>query len=297
MLLMKQIITDFFSFIKKPKDVQYSGNDQAYKWKVFFTLIGFNLLFSIIYMGVFSLLEKIYPLEHKLDDLDYSPILTILLIAIIVPFIEEVFFRLILRRKGILKSLFTVEKWNKYFFVLVYISTVSFALIHITNYKFDSYFFLLLAPFLTLSQFVSGFIMTFLRVRFNFWMGFAFHALWNFSAIMVSSPEMFQIQNQLENEVNIKNQHFELTVSKQNFKFNQDKSIIYTANLDTVYQLESNGFSGNDILEALAVPANDYFPLVDKFDIKFKSEKGIPTDSLLHILEKEKILKKKAKTN
>jgi len=139
--------------------------------------------------------------------------------------------------------------------------------------------------------------MTFLRVRFNFWMGFAFHALWNFSAITISSPEMFQIQNQLENEVNIKNKHFELTVSKQNFKFNQDKSIIYTANLDTVYQLESNGFSSKDILEALAVPANDYSPLVGKFDIKFNSEKGTLKDTLLYHLEKEKILKKKAKTN
>ncbi len=139
--------------------------------------------------------------------------------------------------------------------------------------------------------------MTFLRVRFNFWIGFAFHALWNFSAIMVSDPEIFKIQNQLENEVNIKTQHFELTVSKQNFKFNQDKSIVYIANLDTIYQLESNGFSGKDILEALAVSTNDYSLLIDKFDIKFNSEKGIPTDSLLHILQKEKILKKKAKTN
>jgi len=130
---MKRILLDFWNFVKKPKDIQYSGNEKAYKWKVFFTLIIFNLLFTIIYMGTFSLLEKFYPLEHKLDDLDYSPIVTILLIAIIVPFIEEVFFRLILRRKGLLKSIFTVEKWNKYFFVLVYISTVSFALIHITN--------------------------------------------------------------------------------------------------------------------------------------------------------------------
>jgi len=294
---MKQIITDFFSFIKKPKDFQYSGNDKTYKWKVFFTLIGFNLFFTIIYMGAFSLLKKIYPLNHKLDDLNYSPIVTILLIALFVPFIEEVFFRLILRRKGILKNIFTLEKWNKYFFVLVYISTISFALIHITNYKFDSYFFLLLAPILTLSQFVSGFIMTFLRVRFNFWMGFAFHAVWNFSAIIVSSPEIFQIQNQLENEVNIKNKHFELTVSKQNFTFNQEKSIIYTANLDTIYQLESNGFSGKDILETLAVSTNDYSLLIDKFDITFNSEKGIPTDSLLHILETEGYIEKKAKTN
>ena len=294
---MKQIITDFFYFIKKPKDVEYFGNDKTYKWKVFFTLFIFNIFFSLLCIGLSLIVDKIYPLEHKLEDLNYSPIVTILMIALFVPFIEEVFFRLILRRKGILKNIFTLEKWNKYFFVLVYISTISFALIHITNYKFDSYFFLLLAPILTLSQFVSGFIMTYLRVRFNFWMGFAFHALWNFSAVMVSDSEMFQIQNQLENEVNIKNKDFELTVSKQNFTFNNEKSIVYTANLDTIYQLESNGFSGKDILEALAVSTNDYSLLIDKFDIKFNSEKGIPTDSLLHILETEGYIEKKAKTN
>lgn len=294
---MKQILLDFFSFIRNPKDIQYSGNDKSYKWKVFFTLFIFNIFFSLLCIGLSLIVDKIYPLEHKLEDLNYSPIVTILMIALLVPFIEEVFFRLILRRKGILKSLFTVEKWNKYFYVLVYISTVSFALIHITNYKFDSYFFLLLAPILTLSQFVSGFIMTFLRVRFNFWMGFAFHALWNFSAIMVSGPEIFKIQNQLENEVNIKNKDFELTVSKQNFTFNDEKSIVYTANLDTIYQLESNGFSGKDILEALAVSTNDYSLLVDKFDITFASKKGTLKDTLLFQLQKEKILKKKAKTN
>src|SRR5690606_22375242 len=294
---MKKIITDFFSFIRKPKDFQYSGNDKTYKWRVFFTLFIFNIFFSLLCIGLSLIVDKIYPLEHKLEDLNYSPIVTILMIALFVPFIEEVFFRLILRRKGILKNIFTLEKWNKYFFVLVYISTISFALIHITNYKFDSYFFLLLAPILTLSQFVSGFIMTYLRVRFNFWIGFAFHAFWNFSAVIVSSPEIFQAKNQLKNEVDLKNKHFELIVSKPKFLFTGEKSILYTANLDTIYELKSNGFSGKDILETLEISANDYSLLIDKFDITFISANGILKDTLLYQLEKEKIIEKKTQTN
>lgn len=290
---MKQIITDFFSFIKKPKDIQYSGNNKAYKWKVFFMLIGFNLLFSIIYTGAFSLLEKLYPLNHKLDDLNYSPIVTILLIVLIVPFIEEVFFRLILRRKGILKNIFTLEKWNKYFFVLVYISTISFALIHITNYKFDSYFFLLLAPILTLSQFVSGFIMTYLRVRFNFWMGFAFHAVWNFSAVMFAGQDSLKEVN----EIQLKNDQFQLEIKKKSFFNSVTKEMIHTAKTDTIYQFESKGFKLKNILNMIDTTQMKYEPMVDYIDIKFTSEKGIPTDSLLHILETEGYIEKKAKTN
>lgn len=290
---MKQIITDFFSFIRKPKDLQYSGDDKAYKWKVFFTLFIFNIFFSLLCIGLSLIVDKIYPLEHKLEDLNYNPIVTILLIAIIVPFIEEVFFRLILRRKEILKKIFTVEKWNKYFSALVYISTVSFALIHITNYKFDSYFFLLLAPILTLSQFVSGFIMTFLRVRFNFWMGFAFHALWNFSAVIFAGQDSLKEVK----EIQIKNDQFQLEIKEKSFFNSVTKEMIHTAKNDTIYQFESKGFKLKNILNMIDTTEIKYEPMVEYIDINFNSEKGIPTDSLLHILETEGYIEQKTQTN
>ena len=290
---MKQIILDFWNFIKNPKDEQYVGGTKAYKWNVFFTLFIFNIFFSLFSIGLAYLIDNLYPLEHKFEDLDYNPIVTILLIGFLVPFIEEVFFRLILRRKGILKNIFTLEKWNKYFFVLVYISTISFALIHITNYKFDSYFFLLLAPILTLSQFVSGFIMTYLRVRFNFWMGFAFHALWNFSAVMFAGQDSLKEVN----EIQLKNDQFQLEIKKKSFFNSVTKEMIHTARTDTIYQFESKGFKLKNILNMIDTTQMKYEPMVDYIDIKFNSEKGIPTDSLLHILETEGYIEKKAKTN
>ncbi len=285
---MKQIITDFFSFIRKPKDFQYSGNGKAYKWKVFFTLFIFNIFFSLFSIGLAYLIDNLYPLEHKFEDLDYNPIVTILLIGFLVPFIEEVIFRLVLRRKGIMKNIFSESSWNKYFFVLVYISTISFALIHITNYKFNSYFFLLLAPFLTISQFVSGFIMTYLRVRFNFWMGFAFHALWNFSAIIFTAQDSLAEVK----EIQIKNDQFQLEIKKKSFFNSVDKEMIHTANTDTIYQLESKGFKLKNILNMMDSTAIKYEPVVEYIDIKFTSEKGILTDSLLYILEKEGYIEK-----
>lgn len=289
---MKQIILDFFSFIRKPKDIQYSGNDKTYKWKVFLSLFIFNIFFSFLCIGLSLIVDKIYPLDHKLEELDLSPILMFVMISLLVPFIEEVFFRLILRRKGILKNIFTVEKWNKYFSVLVYVSTISFALIHITNYKFDSYFFLLLAPILTLSQFVSGFIMTYLRVRFNFWMGFAFHALWNFSAVLFTLPDMLIDPK----EIILNNEKYQLEIKEKSSFQIKDKGINYTANIDTIYQLETVGNKTEEILKVIHAE-NKFEPVSEYIDITFTSEKGIPTDSLLYILETEGYIEKKAKTN
>ncbi|KAA5534062.1 CPBP family intramembrane glutamic endopeptidase [Paenimyroides baculatum] len=288
---MKQIITDFFSFIKKPKDFQYSGIDKTYKWKVFFTLFIFNICFTIISVGIISVIEEFYPLDHKLDELDLSPLLMLLVVSILIPFIEEVIFRLGLRRKGILKRLFTVEKWSKCFSIFTYISVLIFALVHGTNYYFDNYWFLLLVPFLTLSQFASGFIMTYLRVQFNFWIGYLFHATWNFTAISLTIlPNLFGS----ETIINKETYHLEI---RENSPFQiKDKELIFSTNIDTIYQLETEGNKTEEILKAIHAE-NKFEPVSDYIDIKFTSEKGIPTDSLLHILETEGYIEKKAKTN
>lgn len=289
---MKQILLDFWAFIKQPKDERYSGIDRNYKWKVFFSLFLFNILFSAIYTGIFSLVNYLHPLETKFDDLDLPPILLLLIFPFIIPFLEELVFRLGLRRKGIIAYLFTDATWEKWFSILIYISTISFALIHITNYKYDSYFFLLLAPILTLSQFVSGFIITYLRVRFNFWIGFAFHALWNLSAVIF----MFNDLTTPNKDVEINNNTFQLKISKSS-PFNFDnKTVLYSANTDTIYQLETNGIVADEIIVDL-LNTNDYTLLIDKFDIHFNSEKGISKDSLLSVLEKEGYIKKKTPTN
>lgn len=290
---MKQILLDFWAFIKQPKDERYSGIDRNYKWKVFFSLFLFNILFSAIYTGIFSLVNYLHPLETKFDDLDLPPILLLLIFPFIIPFLEELVFRLGLRRKGIIAYLFTDATWEKWFSILIYISTISFALIHITNYKYDSYFFLLLAPILTLSQFVSGFIMTYLRVRFNFWIGFAFHALWNLSAVIF----MFNDFSTSSKNILIENDTYRLEISKSSpFNF-ENKTLLYTADSDTIYQLESNNFSTKEILEMMEVSDDNYHLLIKNFDIQFNSKKGIPNDSLLSILEKEGYIQKQTPTN
>ena len=217
------------------------------------------------------------------------------MIAVLIqPFLEEVVFRLGLRRKGILMNLFSEEKWNRYFSKLTYLSVIAFALAHGNNYKFDSYFFLLLIPFLTISQFITGFINTFLRVRFNFRMGYLFHAFWNFSALFVMSfPNTISSK-----DFNITNENYQLEVKEKALLTNfSNSTLLYSLNNDTIFQLETKGLKTKNILKTLDSTELKYEPVSEYIDVQFKSEKGIPTDSLLHILETEGYIEKKAKTN
>src|SRR5690606_16035572 len=290
---MKQIVLDFWNFVKKPKDIQYSGNEKAYKWKVLFALFVLNILITIVYLGLSSLISYFYPLEHKLENIDFGPILTFLLLVILIPLIEEIVFRLGLRREGIVKSLFTEEKWHRYFSIFTYLSVITFALMHGTNYLFDNYWLLLLVPLLTISQFFTGFINTYLRVRFNFFMGFAFHAFWNFTAIFLTSSAFVLSPK----ETVITHKNYELNIEEKNFLSHSSGEMLFTINNDTIYQLESKGFKLKDILESIDSIKMDFIPISDYVDINLKTNKGILKDSLLMILENEGYIEKKTQTN
>ncbi len=62
--------------------------------------------------------------------------------------------------------------------VYFYSFTILFALIHIANYKF-SWQIVFFAPLLVLPQFIGGFLMGFMRIRFGLLWGFFLHALHN----------------------------------------------------------------------------------------------------------------------
>src|SRR5690606_29047149 len=118
---MKQIVLDFWNFVKKPKDIQYSGNEKAYKWKVFFALFVLNILITIVYLGLSSLISYFYPLEHKLENIDFGPILTFLLLVILIPLIEEIVFRLGLRRERN-RKIFVYRRKVASLFFYIYLS-------------------------------------------------------------------------------------------------------------------------------------------------------------------------------
>lgn len=291
---MKQIISDFFSFIRKPKDFQYSGNDKTYKWKVFFTLFICELALLIIYFPITSFVDNYIVLEEAFAD-SYNILTSFFLFVLLIPFIEELFFRYFLRRTGFLKYIFSEKVWHKFYPIFFYSSVLAFGFVHITNYEFTSIWIYILAPFLVITQIIGGAIMSYLRIRFNFWLGFMYHALWNFVALFIigSFYYLFNVDN-----IEIETKTYKLSVEQKQFlSITESKIIEYTAAVDTIYVIKANYYNTKEILEIISPEKTDYKGTSDLINLEFTSEKGIPTDSLLHILETEGYIEKKAKTN
>jgi len=287
---MKQIITNFFSFIRKPKDFQYSGNDKSYKWKVFFTLFIAELALLVIYLPIFYLIDNYITIEDAFE-LNLNVISSFLLLVLLIPFLEEVFFRLGLRRKGLIEIFFNEQQWEKYFPVFIYTSSIIFGLVHISNYVNFSWWFILLSPILVLSQLIGGFILTYLRVRFNFWLGFMYHALWNFTAIFL----LGNVWMLFVDDINIKTADYELQVKHQLFvSLTDDKTITFDQTEDgKLKMLKSDEFSVREILEIIEVDFENYVPEAVIVDLNFRSNNGISNDTLLIILEENELLKKR----
>lgn len=285
---MKHILLDFWNFIKNPKDVPYSGNSNSYKWKVFFTLFGFELILLAVYLPSTLLLQEFIDLEESID-LQSSAIGSFFLFVLLIPFVEEVFFRLGLRRKGLFKKLFSENIWQRWFPVFVYSSTLTFGFIHLTNYANVELLFFLLAPFIVLTQIVGGFIMAYLRVRFNFWMSYLYHATWNFTMIfIVGSIAMF-----FTNDVSIKTNEYELEIKEEQFLgFFESKKFDYQEGMnDDIFLITSDQYNMSEIFEMI-YPENEKYisePVLVKF--KLTSEKGISKDRLLLLLEHEEYVK------
>jgi len=75
--------------------------------------------------------------------------------------------------------------WTARFPLVFYIASVAFAMIHIFNFEEFPLRVILLAPLITLPQFILGLGMGYLRMRFGFWYGYFFHVLNNGFAVGV----------------------------------------------------------------------------------------------------------------
>jgi hypothetical protein len=70
--------------------------------------------------------------------------------------------------------------WTKNFKYIFHFVAISFGLIHLSNYTgITNYLFAL--PLVT-SQFISGYILGFVRMKLGFGYGVALHSAWNFVA-------------------------------------------------------------------------------------------------------------------
>ena len=282
---MKKHLVEFFEFIKNPKDEKSTETNSSYKWKVLFSLLCAELIFIAVYFPFLYLVNESFEFEEAYD-LDLNMYWQFLLFVLLIPFFEELMFRLPLRRVGLSKMLFNINIWNKYYKWFFYSSVLAFGLIHITNYKITSIWIILLTPFIILSQIIGGAIMSYLRVRFNFWMGFLYHAIWNFIFVIGVGDELSK------KETHITQSNYQLIINESSNFSSNGKTMLFSANLDSVFQLETKNYPLKDVIFVIDSTNVNYKPLIESIDLELKSEKGIPVDSLLTILEKEGYIEK-----
>jgi len=199
---IRETYNELIFFLQNPQEEAGPELTITRKFKILFSL----LLLEIPLMGAFSLimmgleeLKLVDPEGHKMVEL-FKPLPGAVLIistVIIIPFFEELIFRLYLRYKNnyllhFIISLVSItgtrnekkaEKvitsvWKKKYTYIFYFSAILFGIVHITNYKL-SYTILLLSPILIAPQILVGLFIGFLRVRYGFVWGFLLHALHN----------------------------------------------------------------------------------------------------------------------
>lgn len=281
--IIKITLMDFYKFIKKPNDEQIELN---LKDKIIFLLILLTLeiiILFIIVLPALYLIDQVLILKETKLDYNFTLINSLLIIVIIGPFIEELIFRYYLRYRGERAETKRFDKWNKYFPYWVYILSIMFGIVHISNYSNNNIWFYLLSPLLVISQLTGGFVLSFIRVRLNFYYGFLFHAFWNllFVIVVPSVQSVFKspfVQDNKIFSIKIEEKLFFENDQPRYFKMNNKNGKIHTLNIQQ--------FSVQHILDSLYKKDKYYVDDV-LINLNLKSKQGLKKEEFLAILKKE----------
>ena len=199
---------DLLLFLKKPKDQRDPVQSLSLKSQRLFSVLAIDIPIMILLTLLIGLVEQteVYSLENHqlLDALSLPPLQILFLFVLLIPFFEELIFRLYLRlpqniplqsliviasftgqkNKEKLKT-FIEQRWRTYYKIIFYLAAFIFALVHISNFEY-SITLLAFTPLLVVPQFAVGLFTGYLRVKYGFIWGFYLHALHNLIAFGVT---------------------------------------------------------------------------------------------------------------
>ncbi|MEG1589778.1 CPBP family intramembrane glutamic endopeptidase [Chryseobacterium sp.] len=283
-LSTKFIALDFFNFLKKPNDRQIKTSTKD-KITLLFKFLLFELILTcIIILPLDYFIDKFIKL--KSESLDYKQntiYMVFILVVLLIPFFEEIIFRLALRYNSIFKRIISRDKWNRLFPWLVYAFSIAFGLVHAGNYFNNSPTFFLLSPLIVLSQLSGAFVISFIRVRLNFYYGFLYHALWNFMAAILIPTVMILFANPYTD----KTANYTLNIEeKVFFHMNETQTTSLDLRKNKIYKIEATQLYLQDILNLIYGKGRYY---VDEVivDLKFSSKNGLSKEEFKRVLEKE----------
>lgn len=182
---LRTLLSDFVGFMKKPDDVQLPVG-RLKKLHILAIFLVLELIITIVaILPLLSLLQD--TLELDFTELEFDNFyIEAAIIVIAGPFAEELIFRYFLRYKGLKTKIIKQRYWNRAFPYLVYVSAITFGMVHAANYSNNSNLFYVLSPLIVLSQLIGGLILSYIRVRLNFIWGVLFHATWNLIIVSLS---------------------------------------------------------------------------------------------------------------
>ena len=280
--MIKRILWDFVSFLKHPKDVQTKESFKR-KLQTILILLGFEMcVFYFVLIPLDYLIEHFVSTKSKLDYKHDTLLISIISSIILAPVLEEIGFRLVLRRNFPIKYIFSQKFWDKIFPFLVYASSVIFGFVHLTNYTNDGFWFYVFSPIIIASQLIGGFIITFIRVKYNFFYGILYHALWN---ALIIFPLIFI--DHFSSPYQEKTEKYSIEISEKYFFDKDEKQVFKIDSLQgKIYKIEVEQYSFQHFLDSL-YQGNKY-QINDAFiKMKFDSQKGVTKEEFVEILKKE----------
>ena len=244
---IKETYKDFTVFLKRPVCQQDPIQTWRQKAKRLFSLLVIEIPIMVILVAVISGIGELGLVNmenHKVAVfLQESSVWEIfLLMVVIVPFVEELIFRLYLRfRYNYLARLiillasvagkqnktkietYLTNFWASRFKGIFYLSAIIFGFVHLANFEYTIPV-LLLSPILVAPQFILGLFLGYLRVKYTLNLGYFMHAIHNAFFVMV--PLIF-MSGAIE-KLTIKTNDYSLRIEEPTFGVNKSVSSIYT---------------------------------------------------------------------
>ncbi len=171
--LLAEMIRDLFAFFRSPVYQEDKESGVTNKFIVLGQLLAIALFCSIAIGLTIGALEEFTELnlgKHAMDLLfeEYSAEFILLVVVILAPVLEELFFR----------GPLYLFRQSRYFGLIFYVFTFAFGFYHITNFKITPTI-LYLSPLLVSPQLLIGLLLGYIRVRLGLQWAILLHALYN----------------------------------------------------------------------------------------------------------------------
>lgn len=285
-------------FIKAPNDLPLSISNWE-KFKFLVSGIIYDFIIAFVFVILISVLEPLMtPYENVLNSELYSFWISILLITIIPPVLEEFIFRFPLKykRNYLLRFVAYLFKtdfsafWKKHLKVIVYLFSATFGFIHLSNYNNVDLIFFLLAPIIVGAQLFAGIVFSFFRLKLGFVWALLGHFSHNFILIMMSFLFFHNVERSLVDDAAVK-----IETTGIAFKLDTPERL----NVDSLKNgnllcLEAQNYSLQKLVDTLYHTDTLQIRDNDQLDLKLfsKKEEGYAKAELLEVLEEYYTFKK-----